>query len=69
VFILKSQRVKIVYVKIYTWCKNHVKCRNVWESSETTNVTVNGTQSYHCSVNGQEALNTLPARKKLTNIN
>jgi len=55
VLILESQRVKIIKGKIYTSCKNHEKYNIWWEVSETTNVTVNGTHSYHSSVNGQEA--------------
>jgi len=56
-------------VKTYTWSKNHKKYNISWEISEIRNVTVNGIQSYHCSVNGQEALYTFPALQSLSNIN
>ena len=36
----------LIYLgKFYTWGQNHNTYSNSWESSKTTNVTVNGTQS------------------------
>jgi hypothetical protein len=55
VLILESQRIKIIKGKNYTSCKNREKYNIWWEVSETMSVTVNGTQTYHWSVNGQEA--------------
>ena len=49
--ILESQGLKIIKGTISTWCKDHEKYNILWEVSETTNVTVDGTQSYYCSVN------------------
>ena len=51
--ILKSQSLIYLGENIY-WCKNHEKYTNWWERPETTNVAVNGTQGYHCSVNLKE---------------